>query len=103
MATVRRRLDLTALLLAILISGGGLLYLYYPTVPHSLLGWLALFGLGLPTWALLECLADVTLQRGFFRRLGSAARVALGVPVVLALITLGFVLIWVGQRIVEYL
>lgn len=103
MAPRRASFDVIALLLAAVIVAGVVLYLHYPTMPHSLLGWLALFALGLPTWALLECLGDVTLQSGFFRRLSSGARIALGVPTVLALITLSFAIIWLGGKIIERL
>jgi hypothetical protein len=103
MTSRRAPFDLIAVLLAVFIAAGALLYLYYPATPHSILGWLALFGLGLPTWGLLECLGDLTLQNGLFRRLSSSARIALGVPTLLALITVSIAIIWLGGRIIERL
>jgi hypothetical protein len=104
MARSRSRLQfLGGLLIAIPFATLALLYLYYPASPHSVLGWIALFAIGIPTWAGLECLGDVVLQHGFFKRLSSPARIALGVPVVLALVTLSWGLIWLGGKIIQCL
>ncbi len=90
-------------LLANPFFGGALLYLYYPAKPHSMLGWLALFAVGLPTWAFLEWLGDVVLNSKWFDRLSSASRIALGVPAVLVLACLGGALIALGGLIIKRL
>ena len=102
-APPRRLRSLAAGLLAIAFFGGALLYLYYPAKPHSVLGWLALFAVGLPTWAFLEWLGDVVLNNKRFNRLSSASRIALGVPAVLVLTCLGGALIVLGGLIIKRL
>ena len=77
-----------------------LVWLYYPTIPNSVLGWGLLFVLGIPTWMLLEWLGGVVLGAAFFSRLSSFGRIALGVPVLLLLTAFAAVVIWVGQWII---
>ena len=104
MAALPRRLRSVAVgVLAIAFFGGALLYLYYPAEPHSALGWLALFAVGLPTWAFLEWLGNVVLNNRWFNRLSSAARIALGVPAVLVLTCVGGALIILGGLIIRRL
>ena len=90
-------------MLAIAFVGGALLYLYYPAKPHSLLGWLVLFAVGLPTWAFLEWLGNVVLTNKWFDRFSSAGRIALGVPVLLVLTCLAGGLIFLGGLIIRRL
>lgn len=56
----------------------------FSTLPTSLSEWLLLVGLGLPLWAFAEWLGRRTLGHPWFDRLSSPARIALGVPVLLA-------------------
>ncbi len=67
-----------------------LLYVYFPVVPHSLLGWLALLGLGAPAWIFLEWLGTVVLGARFLVRRSSGVRILLGVPTALAIIGIGW-------------
>jgi hypothetical protein len=71
----------------------GLLALNFWTFPTSVAGWFALVALGVPVWLLLEWLGEKVLNARFFGKLPSAARVLLGVPVVLALMALATVLV----------
>jgi hypothetical protein len=48
-------------------------------------------------------LGKVVLGAGFFKRLSSFGRIATGVPVVLVLGAFGYALIWLGQKIINYL
>lgn len=59
---------------------------FYPTIPRSFLGWVALFFLGIPVWVILESAGDLVLGASFFKRMPSALRILAGVPVVLVLI-----------------
>lgn len=80
-----------------------LLFIYYPAVPRSVLGWLALVILGLPVWLLFEWLGEVVLGSRLFARKSSVVRIALAVPVVAALMGLGIVLAGFVQRVVSSL
>ena len=75
-----------------------LLYLYYPAVPHSVLGWVTLIVIGLPTWFFLEWLGEVTLGSPFFTKLSSGTRIAIAVPVMIVLMLVGGVVVYFGQR-----
>ena|SRR5207302_11422027 len=77
-----------------------LLYLYFPAVPHSLVGWAALFVIGIPTWFFLERLGEVTLGSSFFAKLSSTARIAVAIPIVIALMVVGGLLVHFGQRVI---
>ena len=79
----------------------GLLWLYFPALPRSVLGWIALVGLGLPVWALLEWLGEAVLGSRFFARRSSGFRILLGVPVCLALIAFGMACVWLVQAAVQ--
>ena len=101
MARRRLRMDLVAtVLLAVFLVGCGLIYLYYPVIPHSALGWVALVIVGIPTWLFLEWLGDVVLGAKVFSRLSSAGRIALGIPVFAVLMILGGLVVWLGQRLI---
>lgn len=89
---------LLAVLFAILLGTCLLLWLYYPIVPHSVLGWILLFVIGIPTWAFLEWLGDMVLGAKVFSRLGPKGRIALGVPVLILLIAIAAVVVWLGQQ-----
>jgi hypothetical protein len=90
---------LAAVLLAILLLGCILLWLYYPVRPRSAVGWILMFAIGVPTLAFSEWLAEAVLGAKIFRRLSSGARIALGVPVFLALLIVIAVIIWLGGMV----
>jgi hypothetical protein len=75
-----------------------LLYAYYPAVPHSMLGWVALLALGAPVWISLEWFGEAVGESRFFKRRSSGMRILFGVPVVLALM----VIAWLGTRLVQW-
>lgn len=77
-----------------------LLYLYYPAIPHSAFGWAALFVVGIPTWIALELFGEYALGRPFFAKLSSGARIAVAVPIVIALMVIGGVLVHYGQKVI---
>ncbi|WP_431262702.1 hypothetical protein ACQ859_21675 [Roseateles chitinivorans] len=66
----------------------GLLYLYFPAVPHSVLGWAVLAGLGLPVSLLVEWLGNAVLGSRFFANRSSGFLTLLGLPVVLLLVAI---------------
>ena len=78
----------------------GLLYLYYPVIPHSVIGWAALFIVGIPTWIALELLGEFTLGRPFFAKMRSGTRIVVAIPVVIALMVVGGVLVHYGQTLI---
>ncbi|GAB2524612.1 hypothetical protein [Lysobacter humi (ex Lee et al. 2017)] len=67
---------------------GIFLFIYYPAVPKSLLGWILLVVVGLPAWMFLEWAGDSVLGARFFKRRSSAGRIFLAVPAVAALMGL---------------
>jgi hypothetical protein len=75
-----------------------LLWLYYPIVPRSVLGWVLLFSIGIPTWFLLEWLGERILGARFFSRIGRAARISLAVPILILFLILAAYIIHLGQR-----
>ncbi len=58
---------------------------FYPGIPRTSAGWVALFFLGLPAWVLMERLGKLILNSNFFGNLSSGARILLGVPTVVFL------------------
>jgi hypothetical protein len=80
-----------------------MLYRHYPAKPHTVFGWVALFGIGLPAWALLEWLGDLVSQIKWLDRLSSPTRIALGVPAGLLGMGLCAVILWLEGRIIERL
>lgn len=65
---------------------------FYPSIPRTLLGWVALFMLGLPAWFFLEWLGKTVLSSSFFKNRSRPVRIMLGVP---ALILLGGIAMYV--------
>jgi len=90
-----------AVLLALALAAGMLLWLYYPVIPRSVLGWVLLFVIGIPTWLFLEWLSDRVLGARVFSRLGRAARIALAVPVLILLLLVAAYVIHLGQRAIS--
>lgn len=74
-----------------------LLYAYFPAVPQSLLGWLALVGLGAPVWIFLQWLGEAVIGSRFFARRSSGFRILLGVPTALAMMGIA----WICVRLVQ--
>jgi len=77
-----------------------LLYVYFPAVPHTALGWLALVGLGVPAWMFLEWLGEAVVGSSFFARRSSGVRILLGVPAAIAIIAIAWVCVSLVQRAV---
>ena len=93
--------SIVAVLLAIALAVGLLLWLYYPVIPRSILGWVLLFVVGIPTWLLLEWLGERLLGARVFSRMGRAARIALAVPVLILLLIFGAFVVYLGQRLIS--
>jgi hypothetical protein len=72
-------LSLGALLLLIAVV------VYYPAVPKSILGWLALIVVGIPAYLFVEWLGQVILGSTLFSVRSRMVRIAIAVPVVIAL------------------
>ncbi len=77
-----------------------LLIAYFPAVPKSLLGWVALFLVGLPSWFALEWVGSTVLGAQFFARLSRPMRILLGVPTLAAIMVLAVVVAQYVQRLV---
>jgi hypothetical protein len=77
-----------------------LLLAYFPAVPKSLLGWVALFLVGLPAWFALEWVGTTVLGSQFFARLSRPMRIVLAVPALAALMVLAVVIGLFIQRLV---
>ena len=77
-----------------------LLFAYFPAVPKSLLGWVALFLVGLPAWFALEWVGTTVLGSQFFARLSRPMRILLAVPVLAAIMVLAVVVGQFAQRLV---
>jgi hypothetical protein len=89
-----------AALLLLALAVGLLLWLYYPVVPRSVLGWVLLFVIGIPSWLFLEWLGDRVFSARVFSRIGRAARIALAVPVMILLLIVAAYIIYLGQRVI---
>jgi hypothetical protein len=89
-----------AVLLALALAVGMLLWLYHPVVPRSLLGWVILIAIGIPTWFLLESLGARVLSARVFSNLGRPARIALAIPVLVVLLILAAYVIRLGQEVI---
>jgi hypothetical protein len=77
-----------------------LLFVYFPAVPKSLLGWVALFLVGLPSWFALEWVGTAVLGSQFFARLSRPMRILLAVPALAAIMVLAVVIAQFVQRLV---
>jgi hypothetical protein len=95
--TLRKTLVAAGVLVFML---GMLLYLYFPAVPRSVLGWVALVVLGLPVWLFLEWLGEAVLGSRFFARRSSGARILLGVPACIVLGAVAVILVRFVQSLV---
>ena len=95
-----RKETVVAVLLALMAVVGLLLWLYYPVIPSGVLGWVLLVVIGIPTWFLLEWLGGRMLEARFFQRMGSGARIALAVPLLILFLIVGGLLVRFGQRVI---
>lgn len=95
----RAEVVLAALLLSALAIGL-LIWLYYPVVPRSVLGWVMLFVIGVPSWLFLEWLGNRIFAARIFSRMGSAARIALAVPIMILFFLVAGYVIHLGQRVI---
>ena len=77
-----------------------LLFAYFPPVPRSLLGWVALCLVGLPSWFALEWVGTTVLGSQFFARLSRPMRILLAVPAVAAIMVLAVIVVRFVQRLV---
>jgi hypothetical protein len=87
-----------ATLLATTLVAAMLLWLYYPTIPRSIPGWVLLFLIGIPSWFLLEWLGERIIGAHFFSRLGRTARIALAVPILILFLIAAAYIINLGQK-----
>jgi len=87
-----------AVLLAVALAAGMLLWLYYPAIPRSVLGWVLLIVIGIPTWFFLEWLGGWVLGSDFLSRVGRIARIAMAVPILIVLLFVAAYIVHLGQR-----
>uniref|UniRef100_A0A5B8QV98 Uncharacterized protein n=1 Tax=Shewanella decolorationis TaxID=256839 RepID=A0A5B8QV98_9GAMM len=76
---------------------------FYPTIPRSFLGWVALFFLGLPAWVILESTGEFVLSTQFFKCMPNSLRIFVGVPVVLGLMAFALFVIGLVQNTISSL
>lgn len=74
---------------------------FYPSVPDSLMSWIALLLLGLPAWILLESVGDFVLGASFFKAMPGWLRITVGVPVVLVLMGVAFIVVLIVQNAIR--
>ena len=86
-----RKVGTCVLVIALLAS---LLVLQFLVLPHSPLGWVLLFVLGIPIWFLLEWAGERTFGLKFFSNLSSPVRVLVAVPFAIVLFTVAALLAW---------
>ena len=79
-----------------------LLFAYFPAVPRSAVGWLALITLGLPVYFLLEWLGERVLSSSVFSNRSSGTRILLAIPVVALLMVLAALLIRMVQAVITW-
>ncbi|WMS89021.1 hypothetical protein [Pleionea litopenaei] len=75
---------------------------FYPEIPRSILGWVALFMLGIPAWLFLEWLGEVTLSSTFFQNRSRSVRIMLGVPIVILLGGVALLVISFVRHFINY-
>jgi hypothetical protein len=96
---IRSRNRFALVVIAVAISSV-LLAISFWVAPHSLLGWLVLLIAGIPAWLFLEWLGGGALGMPFFQRLPSTARILVGIPVVIVLMTAAFLVSLLVQKMV---
>lgn len=79
-----------------------LLFVYFPAVPRSALGWVALVMLGLPIYVLLEWLGERVLGSSVLSSRSSATRILLAIPVVAFLMILAALLVRAVQAVITW-
>lgn len=84
------------------LAACALLFAYFPAVPRSLLGWMALFLVGLPAWFALEWVVTTVLGSQFFARLSRPMRILLAVPALAAIMVLAVMVGQFVQRLVAF-
>lgn len=89
-----------SLLVLVGLVACALVVVYFPAVPKSLLGWLALFLVGLPVWFALEWMGTTALGSQFFSRLSRPMRILFAVPALAAVMVLAVVVGQFVQRLV---
>ena len=69
-------------------------------VPHSMLGWALLIGLGVPAVVLVEAVGDAGSGARFLARLSSPMRVLVAIPLVLAFCGIAGLLFRIVRQVV---
>lgn len=85
---------------ALVLAGcvlGLLVWFYFPAVPRSVLGWIALVGLGIPVWIFLEWMGEFVFDSRLFKRRSIVFRVLVGVPVFCAVLAVALACVWAVQ------
>ena len=78
-----------------------LLFIYFPAIPKSILGWATLVFVGVPVWFFLEWLGSAVFQLKFFSRLSSTLRVLIAIPILILLMVVAVFLIKLVQRLID--
>jgi hypothetical protein len=77
-----------------------LAWTFYPEIPTSFMGWIALIVIGIPAYLFIEWLGESTLGSSFFKNKSSFTRIILGVPVAIVLVGVALIVfVFVRQLI----
>jgi hypothetical protein len=95
-----RAITILSLVGASVLVVGALLFVYYPAVPNSVAGWVALIGLGLPVFAGLEWSGDALARSRWLKSRSSTFRVLVGVPLMAGLLMGALLLMWAVQWVI---
>lgn len=68
---------------ALCILGALLVWIFYPDIPRSVLGWISLFVLGIPAWLFLEWFGGLITESKFMKKRSSFTRILIGIPIVI--------------------
>jgi hypothetical protein len=89
--------------IAISILGALLVWIFYPDIPESILGWIALFLIGIPAWLFIEWFGEKVLGSQFIKNSSNGVRILLGIPLVLIVATVAIFVIGFVQKIIQNL
>lgn len=89
--------------IAISILGALLVWIFYPDIPKSILGWIALFVIGIPAWLFIEWFGEKVLGSKFIKNRSSGVRILMGIPLVIIVATVAIFVIGFVQQMIQSL
>ena len=95
----RRALLVACAIVLVLVTQ---LWIFVPSFPRSLLGWVVLVVLGLPVSLFIEWLGEASMSARFWTRRSAGMRILLGVPAVIVLMGVSAALVWGVRWLIAY-